>query len=91
MTDGLTLRDVRAEFPQYAIWRDVTPARTRYHAQRVRPCIQPYAVVTASLGELRAELAKSGEPQEPAAPAGTDTSVANIARMYDYWLGGCFL
>jgi hypothetical protein len=22
---------------------------------------------------------------------GIDTSVPNIARMYDYWLGGCFL
>ncbi len=31
--------------------------------------------------------ASSSEDEDPA----FDTSVAHLARVYDYWLGGCFL
>jgi S-adenosyl methyltransferase len=30
-------------------------------------------------------MVEAGRPAQ-----GIDTSVPNIARMYDYWLGGCF-
>jgi hypothetical protein len=76
----LTLRDLRREFPQYTIWREVTPGRARYHAVRARPGIRPYAVVTASPRELRAALHQpepSGAAVPPAAgPSGTVTLVA---------------
>ena len=33
--DEPTLRDLQREFPQFAIWREVMPDRTRYNAQRI--------------------------------------------------------
>jgi hypothetical protein len=36
--------------------------------------------------ELGQEVSGSGGK-----PGRFDTSVAHVARVYDYWLGGCFL
>ncbi len=33
---------------------------------------------------------KPGDPEDMTPPV-IDTSVAHPARIYDYWLGGCFL
>jgi len=82
-----TLRDLQREYPQFAIWREVTGERTRYIARRARPEVNPYTVVTADLGELGTILATSALP--PQVPRRADEfAVPNIARMYDYWRGG---
>jgi hypothetical protein len=51
---GLTA--LRADFPQFRIWREVTGDRCRYVAQRLHPGTAPHTVVTADLGELRSVL-----------------------------------
>ncbi len=79
-----TLHDLQQQFPGFAIWRDVTGERVRYVAQRAHPGVSPHTVVCATTAELRAELAGSSAQAPPARPC----EVANVARMYDYWLGG---
>ena len=58
--DGLS--DVRRDFPNYRIWREIVGYRVRYAARGLRLGARPYAVVAADLGELRAALAAGGEP-----------------------------
>jgi hypothetical protein len=55
-TDDATLPAVRAEFPQFRIWRETTSNRIRYIARSLHRGVRPHTVVTADLGELRAEL-----------------------------------
>ena len=84
--DGLMA--LRREFSWFQIWAEVTGERVRYVARGVQLGTSPYAVVTGDLGELRAALAAGSRRQ--AATGLYDTTVPNIARMYNYWLGGCF-
>src|SRR6266571_1345817 len=87
--DPATLRDLNRHFPQFAIWREVMPDRTRYTAQRMSFEDGLHSVITADVDELRAILAQASREQAvsparlPAGPA-----QPNIARMYSYFLGG---
>ncbi len=87
--DLLTLQEVCKEFPQFAIWREITPDRTRYFARARNLRLNPHTVITADLAELRDALTGKtpGHPPTPGtAPA--DTSPPNIARMYSYLTAG---
>ena len=81
---GDDLAVLRADYPGYKIWREITPGRDRYVARSLIEGLNPHTVVTDDLGELRDVL-------EPAAAPDTaefTTARANIARMYSHWLGG---
>jgi hypothetical protein len=84
-----TLRELQREFPQFAIWREVMPDRTRYNAQRVGAGCGLHSVITADVDEMRDILTQARREQDlsPARlPAGPGQP--NIARMYSYFLGG---
>jgi hypothetical protein len=82
-----SLGDVQREFPHYRIEEELTGAgRPRYAAKARNLTINPHTVVTADLGELRAELSSSPAPLVTA--DGFDPHVAHPARVYAYWLGG---
>src|SRR5215813_227812 len=53
------LQQVRREFPQFAIWQETTPGRSRYVARSRDLCRNPYAVIAANLAELRDALANN--------------------------------
>jgi hypothetical protein len=75
---------LRADYPGYKIWREVTPGRERYIARSLHFGLNPHTVVTEDLSELRDVLEPAGNPDLPA----FTTARANIARMYSHWLGG---
>ncbi|HUY52710.1 MAG TPA: SAM-dependent methyltransferase [Streptosporangiaceae bacterium] len=83
-----SLITLRADFPNFRIWREITTGRTRYVARRLHPGPGPHTVVTDDLTELRAALGGEGAQ----APAGTtpafDVTRPNIARIYNYIIGG---
>lgn len=79
------LATVRADYPGYRIWREITPGRDRYVARSLLPGLNPHTVVTADLSELRSVLEPAGAIPDLAA---FTAARANIARMYDRWLGG---
>ncbi|MGH3273490.1 MAG: hypothetical protein ACRDNZ_04095 [Streptosporangiaceae bacterium] len=54
--DDISLPALRADFPQFRIWRETAGNRTRYIARSLRFGIRPHTVVTADLAELRTEL-----------------------------------
>jgi hypothetical protein len=62
---------LRADFPQFRIWREQTPGRVRYVARRLDASVRPHTVITADPAELRRELSASrrldGTPRPPAA------------------------
>jgi hypothetical protein len=80
------LADLREEFPGFKIWKEAIGERTRYIARSLSLGSHLHTVVTADLGELRAALDEGAEQQVAALPY--DTRVPNIARMYNYWIGG---
>ena len=80
------LADLREEFPGFKIWKEVIGERTRYIARSLTLGSHPHTVVTANLDELRAALDQGAEQQ--VAATAYDTRVPNIARMYNYWIGG---
>jgi O-methyltransferase involved in polyketide biosynthesis len=80
------LAALRGEFPKFRIWQEIIGDRTRYIARGGGPGISPHTVVTGELGELREAL--SGEAGQQAAPVPADGRPPNIARVYNYWLGG---
>lgn len=82
--DGLAT--LRREFPAFRVWEEAAGDRIRYVARALRLGTRPYSVVTGDLAELRAALAASA-PRE-AATVPYDPAVPNIARMYNYWIGG---
>ncbi|HUY52882.1 MAG TPA: SAM-dependent methyltransferase [Streptosporangiaceae bacterium] len=85
---GDSLRMLRRDFPHFRVWREITGDRTRYVARRVHPGRGPHTVVTDDLGELRSALSKD-EGRTGAGPVPPfDPRTPNIARMYDYVLGG---
>jgi len=75
---------LRADYPGYKIWREITPGRDRYVARSLIAGLNPHTVVTDDLGELRGVLGPAAAPDT----AEFTTARANIARMYDRWLGG---
>jgi SAM-dependent methyltransferase len=75
---------LRADYPGYKIWREITPGRDRYVARSLIAGLNPHTVVTADLSELRDVL----EPGGARDLAAFTTARANIARMCAHWLGG---
>jgi hypothetical protein len=80
------LAALRHEFPGFRIWREVIRDRTRYIARSTCLGNSPHTVVTGDLGELRATLGQ--EPVHRAATLPFDVRAPNIARVYNYLLGG---
>jgi O-methyltransferase involved in polyketide biosynthesis len=78
------LAALRQEFPAFRIWREEICGRVRYSAYRTQPGLHPHTVITDDLAELRAAL----EPSQYAALIPFSPDVPNVARMYDYMLGG---
>ena len=80
------LAALRDEFPGFRIWRETIGDRMRYIARGAGLGISPHTVVTDELGELRAAL--GGDAGQQAAAEPFETQAPNIARVYNYWLGG---
>jgi hypothetical protein len=80
------LASLREEFHGFRIWKEVIGERTRYVARSVSLEAHPHTIVTDDLNELRTSLGLGAEQQVAATPYGI--SVPNIARMYNYWIGG---
>jgi hypothetical protein len=53
---------LRADFPQFWIWRENTGSGVRFVARSQRAGLNPHTVVTADPAELRAAL---GDPNRP--------------------------
>ncbi len=56
------LDSLRADFPQFWIWREHTGSGVRYVARSQRAGLNPHTVVTADPAELRAALGEPGRP-----------------------------
>jgi hypothetical protein len=54
--DDPKLAALRAEFPQFRIWRESIGQRRRYIARRLDRGTSPHTVVTPDLDELRTAL-----------------------------------
>lgn len=50
------LAQLREDFPQFSICREIGPERIRYVARRRQPGTHPHTLVTANPAELRAAL-----------------------------------
>ncbi len=57
------LDGLRADFPQFWIWRENTGSGVRYVARSQRAGLNPHTVVTADPAELRAVLGDPGRPR----------------------------
>lgn len=73
--DAARLDQLRTDFPDFDIAREITRDRIRYVSRRRRPGVQPHTVVTADLEELRAALSASGPARQgggavPGSPGG---------------------
>jgi len=51
------LTQLRASFPQFWIWQEITYDRPRYIARSRHPGVGPHTVITTDPDELRAALA----------------------------------
>ena len=58
--DAACLDQLRTDFPDFDIAREIIRDRIRYVSRRRRPGVQPHTVVTADLEELRAALSSAG-------------------------------
>jgi SAM-dependent methyltransferase len=72
------LDELRADFPGWRISREQVGERVSYMARGQRPGANPRIAQADTPAQLRAMLE----------PTPLDTSRPNIARVYDYWLGG---
>jgi hypothetical protein len=54
---------LRADFPQFWIWRENTGSGVRFVARSQRAGLNPHTVVTADPAELRAALGDPGRPR----------------------------
>jgi hypothetical protein len=68
--DAARLDQLRTDFPDFDIAREVTPGRIRYVSRRRRPGVQPHTVVTADLDELRAALLPRQDGPVPGSSGG---------------------
>lgn len=64
--DAARLDQLRTDFPDFDIAREIMRDRIRYVSRRRRPGVQPHTVVTADLEELRAALASAGPARQGA-------------------------
>jgi len=78
------LTALQHEFPRYRISREEICGRVRYAARSLEHGLRPHTVITADLDELHAAL----EPSQYAALIPFSARVPNVARLYDYYLGG---
>jgi S-adenosyl methyltransferase len=78
------LASLQAEFPRYRIWREGICGRVRYVARSLEHGLRPHTVVTGDLAEMQAAL----EPSQYAALIPFRPEAPNVARMYDFLLGG---
>jgi O-methyltransferase involved in polyketide biosynthesis len=77
---------LQEQFPDFRIWEEPGDGGNRYVARSIHLAGRPHTVVAADPGELRAALAQgAGEAASTPSPV---TAAPNIARMYDYWVGG---
>jgi len=74
---------LQADFPGFVIWGETVRGRYAYVAQALDGGTNPRVVTSASLERLRAQLEEPVAASDPAQP--------NVARIYDYLLGGRFL
>jgi len=72
------------EFPRYRISQEEICGRVRYAARSLEHGLRPHTVITGDLDEMQAAL----EPSQYAALIPFSTEVPNVARLYDYFLGG---
>ncbi|MGO9782487.1 MAG: SAM-dependent methyltransferase [Streptosporangiaceae bacterium] len=75
-----TIKALQADFPGFVIWGETVRGRYAYVAQALDGGTNPRVVTSASLDRLRAQL------EEPL--ASSDPGQPNVARIYDYLLGG---
>ncbi len=70
--DAARLHRLRADFPAFRIWREMTGDRTVYVARRRQPGTRPHTLVTTDPRELHAALANSTAtaPPIPGRPVG---------------------
>lgn len=70
------LRQLRADFPAFRIWREMTGERTVYIARRRQPSTRPHTLVTPDPHELHAALASNsaGAQLTPSHPGPTGAS-----------------
>jgi hypothetical protein len=59
------LATLRADFPEFRIWREITGNRIRYIARSLHADVRPHTVVTPDLAELRAELERGPARDRP--------------------------
>jgi hypothetical protein len=69
--DAARLDQLRTDFPDFDIAREIMRDRIRYVSRRRRPGVQPHTVVTADLDELRAALASGGPAHRCVGPGPT--------------------
>jgi O-methyltransferase involved in polyketide biosynthesis len=72
------------QFPRYRISQEAICDRVRYVARSREHGLRPHTVISDDLEELRAAL----EPSQYAQLIPFSPDVPNVARMYDYLLGG---
>jgi hypothetical protein len=75
LDDAACLRQLRADFPAFRIWREMTGERTAYIARRRQPGTRPHTLVTSDPHELHAALASNSAgaqlAPEPPRPNGS--------------------
>jgi hypothetical protein len=59
------LASLRADFPQFRIWREDIVGTVRYVACRLHPGTHPHTVVTSDPGEIRAALSAGHAQDRP--------------------------
>lgn len=71
LDDAAHLNQLRADFPAFRIWREITGDRIVYIARRRQAGTQPHTLVTRDLHELHTALSTSSTTAQPsgAAPA----------------------
>ena len=74
------LESLQADFPGFVIWGETIRGRVTYVAQALDGDTNPRVVTSSSLDRLRSRLEEPVVASDPAKP--------NIARIYDYLLGG---
>ena len=71
---------LQADFPGFVIWGETIRGRFTYVAQALAEDTNPRVVTSGSLDRLRSRLEEPVAASDPAKP--------NVARIYDYLLGG---
>ncbi len=74
------LESLQADFPGFVIWGETIRGRVTYVAQALDGDTNPRVVTSSRLDRLRSRLEEPLVASDPAKP--------NIARTYDYLLGG---